>query len=221
MSNYDKNLEYVSQTQTLIGTKQRQLVDTETGEQILVDQITKRVYGTKNFWKCYLIDFLQVLGILDSKQCDVFIYIVENTNQANNVFLGTYKKIAKDVGVSEMTISKIMRKLKEHGFIKMVQNGAYIVNPNILMKGNDTKRQILLSYYESETPIDAISYTRTKKKAHDDTDNLQSELDSVLEQLKHSADLSDEERATLKNRKKELKNLLLGGGSNETQTNTN
>lgn len=161
---HDKNLEYISQTQTLIGTKQRELVDVETGEQILVDQITKRVYGTKNFWKCYLIDFLQVLGILDSKQCDVFIYIVENTNQATNVFLGTYKKIATDVGVTEATISKIMKKLKEHGFIKMIQNGAYLVNPNILMKGNDTKRQILLSYFESDKPIDAISYSRTKKK---------------------------------------------------------
>lgn len=211
----DKNLEYISQTQTLIGTKQRSLVDTETGEQILVDQITKRVYGTKNFWKCYLIDFLQVLGILDSKQCDVFIYIVENTNQANNVFLGTYKKIAKDVGVSEMTISKIMKKLKEHNFIKMIQSGAYLVNPNVLMKGNDTKRQILLSYYESETPIDAISFTRTKKVKHNDDENLSAELESVRYQLSHSAALSDEERQALKDRKNELRALLESGATDE------
>lgn len=211
----DKNLEYISQTQTLIGTKQRSLVDTETGEQILVDQITKRVYGTKNFWKCYLIDFLQVLGILDSKQCDVFIYIVENTNQANNVFLGTYKKIAKDVGVSEMTISKIMKKLKEHNFIKMIQSGAYLVNPNVLMKGNDTKRQILLSYYESETPIDAISFTRTKKVKHNDDENLSAELESVRYQLSHGAALSDEERQALKDRKNELRALLESGATDE------
>ena len=167
---YDKNLEYIAQTQTLVGTKQRSLVDTETGEQILVDQITKRVYGTKNFWKCYLFDFLQVLGILDSKQCDVFVYIVENTNQANNTFIGTYKKIAKDVGVSEPTIARIMRKLKDHNFIKAVQNGVYLVNPNILMKGNDKKRQILLSYFESDEPLDAITFTRTKRPPHDTSD---------------------------------------------------
>jgi DNA-binding transcriptional regulator YhcF (GntR family) len=164
MAEYDKSLEYISQTQTLVGQKKRELVDRETGEVIWVDQITKRTYGTKNFWKCYLMDFLTVLGIIDSKQLDVFIFIVENTQQANNTFIGTYKHIAKSVGVSEPTISKIMKKLQENNFIKKVQNGVWLVNPNILMKGNDTKRQILLSYYESEEPVDQISLSRTKQK---------------------------------------------------------
>ena len=139
------------------------MIDVQTGEQIFVDQITKRVYGSKNFWKCYLMDFLTVLGIIDSKQIDVFIFIVENTNQGNNTFIGTYKHISKEVGVSEPTIAKIMKKLQVNNFIKKVQNGVWLVNPNILMKGNDTKRQILLSYYESEEPISEISMSRTKR----------------------------------------------------------
>lgn len=162
---YDKSLEYISQTQTLIGQKKKEYLDVETGEVILVDQISKRVYGTKNFWKCYLMDFLTVLGIIDSKQLDIFIYIVENTNQANNMFIGTYTKIAKDVGVSRPTISAIMKKLQENNFIKKVQNGVWLVNPNILMKGNDSKRQILLSYYESEAPVDQITLNRVKQNA--------------------------------------------------------
>ena len=89
---YDKNMEYISQTQTLVGQRKRELLDTQTGEIIWVDQITKRTYGTKNFWKCYLMDFLTVLGIIDSRQLDIFIYIVENTNPSNNIFIGTYKK---------------------------------------------------------------------------------------------------------------------------------
>lgn len=162
---YDKNLEYISQTQTLIGQKKRELLDTATGELIWVDQITKRAYGTKNFWKCYLMDFLSVLGIIDSKQVDVFIYIVENTQQANNTFIGTFRKIAGDLNCSLDTVSKIMKKLQENNFIKKVQNGVWLVNPNILMKGNDTKRQILLSYYESNEPINEITLSRTKQKA--------------------------------------------------------
>ncbi|HEA7652966.1 TPA: replication/maintenance protein RepL [Escherichia coli] len=161
----DKNLEYHSETQTLIGQKKRELVDTQTGEVIHVDQITKRVYGTKNFWKMYLMDFLTVLGIIDNKQLDIFIYIAENTNQANNLFIGTYKQIAKDVGVSEPTIAKLMKKLQENNFIRKKQNGVYIVNPNIMMKGNDTKRQILLSYYEEEKPLNSIEVLRGKQKA--------------------------------------------------------
>lgn len=161
---YDKSLEYISQTQTLVGQKKRELMDTETGELMWVDQITKRVYGSKNFWKCYLMDFLTVLGIIDSKQLDVFIYIVENTKPSTNMFIGTYTKIAKDVGVSRPTIATIMKKLQENNFIKKVQNGVWLVNPNILMKGNDNKRQILLSYYTSDEPVDEITYSRTKRK---------------------------------------------------------
>ena len=163
MADFDKSLEYISQTHPLVGQKQRELLDRETGEIIWVDQITKRTYGTKNFWKCYLIDFLSVLGIIDSKQLDIFIYIVENTQQANNTFIGTYSKIAKDVGVCRQTIASIMKKLQDNGFIKKVQNGVWLVNPNILMKGNDTKRQILLSYYQSEEPVEQISFSRTKQ----------------------------------------------------------
>lgn len=162
MADVKKQLEYSEATQTLVGQQRRELMDTKTGELMHVDQITKMVYGSKNFWKCYLMDFLSVLGIMDSKQVDIFIYIVENTNQSNNVFLGTYDKIAKDVGVSRPTIAKIMKKLQENNFIKRMQAGAWLVNPNILMKGNDNKRQILLSYYESEEPINEITMRRTK-----------------------------------------------------------
>ena len=113
MSKYDKSLEYISNTQTLVGQKKKELIDVETGEVIWVDQITKRTYGTKNFWKCYLMDFLNILGIIDNKQLDIFIYIIENTNQSTNMFIGTYSKISKDVGCSSATIAKIMKKLQE------------------------------------------------------------------------------------------------------------
>lgn len=165
MAEYDKSLEYISNTQTLIGQQRKEYMDMDTGEVIHVDQINKRVYGTKNFWKCYLMDFLSVLGIIDSKQLDIFIYIVENTNQSSNLFIGTYKKIADDVGCSSATIATIMKKLQANNFIKKVQNGVWLVNPNILMKGNDTKRQILLSYYNSPEPVNEITVRRTKKKS--------------------------------------------------------
>ena len=160
----DKSMEYIADTQTLIGSRKRTLVDVESGEYIFVDQITKRTYGSKSFWKCYLMDFLSILGVFDSRQVDVFIYIVENTNPANNVFIGTYRKIAQDLGCSLDTVSKIMRKLQANNFVKKAQNGVWLVNPNILMKGNDTKRQILLTYYQSDEPINEITFSRTKKR---------------------------------------------------------
>lgn len=165
MSRSKTSLEYVQETQTLIGERKRNLVDQDTGEVIQVDQITKRVYGTKQFWKVYLMDFLSVLGIIDSRQLDVFIYIAENTNSATNLFIGTYDKIGKETGVSRQTISRIMKKLQDNNFVHKVQQGVWAVNPNILMKGNDTKRQILLSYYENQEPVQQVSLTRSRREA--------------------------------------------------------
>lgn len=111
------------------------------------------------------MDFLTVLGIIDNKQLDVFIYIAENTNQSNNIFIGTYRSVSEDVGVAYGTVATIMKKLQENNFIKKKQNGVYIVNPNIMMKGNDTKRQILLSYYEENEPLNSIEILRGKQKS--------------------------------------------------------
>lgn len=145
---YDKSMEYVSQTQTLIGSQRKRLVDQDTGELIEVDQITKRTLGQKQFWKVYLMDFLQVLGVLDSKQVDILIYILENTESANNTFIGTYDKIQKNVGVSRGTVATVMIKLQENNFITKVQNGVWQVSANIMLKGSEHKKSLLLNYYD-------------------------------------------------------------------------
>lgn len=170
---------YQESTQTLIGQNRRTLVDKATGEEMIVDQITKRVYGSKQFWKVYLMDFLTVLGIIDSKQLDVFIYIAQNTDPSKNLFIGTYDDIARDVGVSRPTISKIMKRLQEHSFIKKRHNGVWYVNPNILMKGDDHKRQILLSYYENAEPENSIEVKRAIRQPIDDIDAEYNGLDSI------------------------------------------
>jgi len=156
-----KGWEYSEKTQTLIGQQRKRLLDQDTGELIEVDQITKRAYGTKAFWKIYLMDFLQILGVFDSKQVDIFIYILENTEQANNTFIGTYSKIQEATGVSRPTVAKIMTKLQENKFVTKVQNGVWQVNPNIMMKGNDNKKQMLLSYYND--PINEVAATKQEE----------------------------------------------------------
>ena len=143
-------VEYVEKTKTLIGTKRKELIDKETGEIIEVDQITKKVYGQKNFWKLYLGDFLPVLGIVESKQVDILIYILEKTHPSTNMFVGTYKNIQKNTHASETTIAKVMKKLQKQQFLKKIQNGLWQVSPNIMMKGNENKKQLLLSYFRTD-----------------------------------------------------------------------
>lgn len=147
---YDKSMEYVSQTQTLIGKQRKRIQDLDTGEVMEIDQITKRAYGQKQFWKIYLMDFLQVLGGFEYKQLDVLIYILEHTEAANNTFIGTYRSLEKDVGVSYDTVRRTITLLQGKGFLKKVSNGVYQVSPTIMMKGSEHKKSLLLNYYADE-----------------------------------------------------------------------
>ena len=161
MAKFDKNMEYQSNIQTLIGEKRKRLIDEETGEIIEVDQITKRALGQKRFWKLYLIDFLQILGILDSKQIDVLIYILENTRPSDNTYIGTYRKTADGAKVSLDTATRVMRKLQQQAdgqgfpFLKRIQNGVYQISPLIMMQGNEHKKSLLLNYYAEDNKANA------------------------------------------------------------------
>lgn len=151
------------------------------GDIMQVDQITKTVYGGRAFWKIYLMDFLMVLGIIDSKQLDVFLYIVENTRPTDNMFMGTYDEIGKAINVSRGTIAKIMKKLQAHNFIKMKYRSVWYVNPNVLMKGSERKRQILLSYYEADNPAEeATTLSRGNRERIEETPTSKPELEGQL-----------------------------------------
>lgn len=150
MAKYDKSMEYISQTQTLIGQQRKRLIDQDTGEVIEVDQITKRALGQKQFWKIYLMDFLQVLGGFEYKQLDVLIYILEHTEAANNTFIGTYRSLEKSVGVSYDTVRRTITLLQGKCFLKKVSNGVYQVSPTIMMKGSEHKKSLLLNYFNDQ-----------------------------------------------------------------------
>lgn len=158
MKHYDLN------SQTSIAVRQKKILDIESGEVEEWTEINKKTYGDENFWKFYLMDFLAVLGLFDSKQVDIFIYIVQNTNPTNNLFIGTYKKIAEGAHVSSpTTISSIMKKLQEHDFIKKVQNGVWRINPCIMMKGNWQRKRLLISYYNEDKPLNKDLPERQKE----------------------------------------------------------
>lgn len=146
--NNDLSMFYQAETKTLIGQRRVHLVNTDTGEEIEVDQIVKRAYGQKKFWKLYLVDFLEILGVLESRQIDVLIYILERTHPSTNLFIGTWTSIEQGTGVSRGTISKVFGKLVEHDFLVKVQNGVWQVSPRIMMRGGDYQRKLLIEYYD-------------------------------------------------------------------------
>lgn len=134
-------------------------IDMETGEQVEAEQVIKRVYGQRAFWKLYLCDFLKVLDLYENKQLDVLIYILEHARSSDNTFIGTYRKIADGCKVSLDTVQQSMAKLLRAGFIAKVQNGVYVISPDVMLRGSDNKKAIILQYFDEAAHSSAHSGT--------------------------------------------------------------
>ena len=141
---------YNEKNKTKFITKETTYKD-ETGEHTIQEtEMYKKIYGSQHFWKIFLSDFLNALGLIsNSKQLDVLFHVLANTDQSNNIYIGTYKKITEEINVSYQTVALIFKKMQENNLITKLQNGVYKVNPAIMMKGSNSKRQKLVVEYEN------------------------------------------------------------------------
>lgn len=80
------------------------------------------------------MDFLTVLGIIDSKQLDVFIYIVENTSQRQYVHRHLLQDSEGCGRVPPDHCNHHEEIAGEQLYQKGSKNGVWLVNPNILMR---------------------------------------------------------------------------------------
>ena len=140
---YDKqnNIAYISRSKRFID---------EDGNEGIQTEIYKKTYGGKHFWRVWLGDLLYSLGLINnSKQLDVVFYVLDNTEQSSNMYIGTIQYTAEKTGISYKTVATIFKKMQDADIITKKQNGVYIVKPSLLMKGSDSKKQRLLIEYET------------------------------------------------------------------------
>lgn len=136
----NKNIAYISRT--------RRYID-EDGNEGTQTEVYKKIFGGKHFWRVWLGDLLYTLGLINnSKQLDVVFYVLDNTDPANNLYIGTIRKTVEMTGISHGTVSTIFKKMQEVDMIVKQSNGVYKVKPNLLMKGDDDKKQRLIIEYE-------------------------------------------------------------------------
>lgn len=142
---------------SLVDAEQDEWVNSRTGEVRVMQNIEKRYYGQKHFWKMYLMDFLAVLGIVESKQLDVICYIMENTQAETNLFIGTQKKIAEELGLCRQTVAEAMRKLQSCNFMTKTDTpGVYRINADVMVKGSEAKKRGLVITYNEERTVAAM-----------------------------------------------------------------
>lgn len=119
-----------------------------------------------NFHKLWLGHIVEALDMLGSKKLKIVTYIMQNLNE-ENMFIMTYRKLERKLGVSRPTIAETFKTLQEANFLKRVQNGVYQVNPDVIFKGGKSKRLSVLIQYkkledESKEPSKAVKKAKEK-----------------------------------------------------------
>jgi len=131
--------------QKIIG--KQNYINPTTGEVIETLVIEKNVERDFNFFKVWLLDLLNILEVVGTKKMKVVNYIFENINTQENLFIGTHAEISKKLNISRPVVSKTFKLLVDSGLLIKRNNGIYMINPDIVIKGNTGKRMNLLVKY--------------------------------------------------------------------------
>ena len=162
----NNNKFYDEQSETVITTTGRLIVDPETGE--TTQEVDIRHYGA-HFWRLYLQNFLAALGKFNLALLDVLCFIIENANLSDNTCCYTQTEIAAALALSRATVGRHLETLEEVGFIKKIRNGKYMINPDIMhydiSKGHQ-QHNILIRMYNSNEPIAGKDSKKRCKTKH-------------------------------------------------------
>jgi hypothetical protein len=139
-------------TQTIIGTQR--YINADTGEILETTVIEKEVDRDFNFHKIWLNDLMSVLNLIGGKKLDILKYLLSEMRTQDNTISVTYRQIEKELNTSQKTIAETMKILQEANFITKVQNGLYMVNPDVIVRGNGKKRDaLMIKYVEAKNDI--------------------------------------------------------------------
>lgn len=117
--------------------KRYEVRDLETGEILNVDIFVEKV--KMNGWqKAYAKNVSEYIKCGDGKSVDVLAYILKEKDGYNQIY-GTQKEIAKNAGVSLDVVTRTMRALKAKKLIKLVRNGTYMLDPDVMRNGANSR----------------------------------------------------------------------------------
>ena len=124
---------------TLVLDKPIEIVDPLTGE---VREATRIVvpygYKDKDFCKVYHKTINKLTEL--PKSCQrVFDWLLENMDTENKVYLLNIKKLASILNLAYGTVRNALSQLQKRGFIRKLENGLYMVNPQLACKTADNR----------------------------------------------------------------------------------
>lgn len=140
---------------------QQEYINATTGEveSFNVTRIEDRDF---DFHKIWLRNFVSTLDIVGNKKTRLCMWIVENIDK-NNHLIGTLRSIAERSGTSLETVRVTMKVLQDADFLRRVQMGLYIVNPDVVFQGDHKARLNLLNQYST---VEQVELTDQEKLEH-------------------------------------------------------
>lgn len=113
-------------------------------------QVVNKEVRDFNFHKIWLEHVLTTFDIIGNQKTKIALYIIDNLN-SDNQFIGTVKNIAEKMNCSPETVRQTLNALLENDFLRKIQNGVYMVNPNMIFKGSHNGRMNVLIRYTDTT----------------------------------------------------------------------
>ena len=161
--NEKKKLPTTHKKQRFIGLKE--FIDAETGEVIpmQLNQVEDRDF---NFHKLWLQMFINGLDEIANKKMKLAFWIIDHLNKENQLVY-TFRRMAEETGLSIETVIKTMKALQngDPPFLKKLQSGVYVVNPDILYKGSHKGRMgVIYQFGTIPTPKQAEKIAEMQKE---------------------------------------------------------
>lgn len=138
-------------------------VNQATGEVIEVDKIY-RTQTQGNFVKAYIKGLVMMLDVVGGSKLKIVNYLLENLRLSDNKLIATQREIAKELGVSTKTVTETLRILSEGNIIKR-RTGVIMLNPEILLRGDETKHRHLLIEFQQFDRDDEVDYAKDEFKS--------------------------------------------------------
>ena len=121
-------------------------------------------YTPKNFRRIFPNQAFPVLSLFANKSTLVILYLLANAD-SNNMVYATYKGIMEDCQVTDKkTVSRVLKELQEAQAIVEVSTSHYMLNPAVMLQGNNQKFVLLAVQFNDLLYAKRAKNKKTKRQ---------------------------------------------------------
>lgn len=160
-----------------VGTQEFYNMTDGTIETMQVSSIEERDF---NFHKVWMKNFISTLDLVGNQKTKVAFWIVDNLNKDNQLIC-TYRQIAEKTKISLETVRTTMGILLDADFLRKVSNGCYMVNPDIVFKGERGKRLNILNQFHDAEHVELSDAEKLSNMLRS-IDSMQKNLNKLIKE---------------------------------------